>query len=98
MSAQQELSESNKKAIAEKQFEHALLGAEMLVKRRHEIVSGMMGQGKTLADSERGFVEQLGYFLNEARRHGHAAQLPPEDIETRCARFAGELSPTFKLN
>lgn len=92
------LSESDKKAIAASQFEHALLGAEMLVKRRHEIVAGMMGEGRTLEQSDRAFIEQLCHFLNEARRHGHAAQLQDDHIESRCARFDDELSPAYRMN
>lgn len=98
MSAQQKLSETHIREIASRQFEHALLGAEMLIKRRHEIVEGVMREGKTLEESERSFADQLSYFLNEARRHGIAAALNDEDIQSRCARFASHLSPAYRLN
>ncbi|MBB5509546.1 hypothetical protein [Paraburkholderia atlantica] len=98
MSAEQKLSEMHIRELASRQFEHALIGAEMLVKRRHEIVEGIMREGKTLDESELTFVLQLGHFLEEARRHGRAAELKDEDIESRCARFASHLSPAYKLN
>jgi hypothetical protein len=98
MTAQKQIPDSHIKANAASQFEHALVGAEILVRRRHEIVAGMMGEGRTLEESETAFVEQLRHFLDEARRHGRIAELTEEEMESRCAHFDGAISTSFRMN
>lgn len=98
MPAQRQIPDSHIKANAASQFDHALMGAEILVRRRHEIVAGMMGEGRTLEESEAAFVEQLRHFLDEARRHGRTAELTEEEMESRCARFDCALSTSFRMN